>query len=284
MLPSVPGRLMAVVLLLVALLACAAPSQPTGAGQQATPPPSPEAQPPAATAAVVRATAHAQLGTILTDGAGRTLYLFTRDERNKSNCTDRCAQIWSPLTTSGAPTAGDGAVGGLLGTITRPEGTTQVTYNGWPLYYYAQDAAPGEVKGQNVNNIWFAVSTYGGPVLTNATIRTTQHQLGTILADASGRTLYLFTRDEPNRSNCVDRCAQIWPPVITVGAPNAGEGANAGLLGTTTRADGYMQVTYNGKPLYYYAQDEKPGDAKGQNVNNIWFVVSAAGEAITTTP
>jgi predicted lipoprotein with Yx(FWY)xxD motif len=287
MLPSTPWRLITALVVVIVVLACAAPAQPTGAppgAQQVTPSPSPQTPQPAATQAVVRAVAHSQLGTILVDGNGQTLYLFTRDERNRSNCTDRCAQIWPPLTTTGAPTAGDGAVSGLLGTITRPEGTMQVTYNGWPLYRYSQDTAAGDVKGQNVNNIWFVVSTYGGPILTNATIRTSQHQLGTLLTDASGRVLYLFTRDEPNRSNCVDRCAQLWPPVITVGAPSAGEGANAGLLGTITRAEGYTQVTYNGKPLYYYAQDEKPGDARGQNFNNVWFVVSATGEAIMTAP
>jgi predicted lipoprotein with Yx(FWY)xxD motif len=71
--------------------------------------------------------------------------------------------------------------------------------------------------------------------------------------------------------------------VRTVGAPAAGEGATAGLLGTITRQDGSTQVTYGGKPLYYFANDEKPGDTKGQNVGGNWFVLSAAGEAIRTT-
>jgi predicted lipoprotein with Yx(FWY)xxD motif len=104
------------------------------------------------------------------------------------------------------------------------------------------------------------------------------------LTDNSGRSLYLFTRDEGGNSACSDNCARNWPPVRTIGAPAAGEGATASLLGTITRPDGSAQVTYGGKPLYYFATDEKPGDTKGQNVANAWYVVSASGEAIRTTP
>ena len=108
--------------------------------------------------------------------------------------------------------------------------------------------------------------------------------LGNILSDGEGRTLYLFTRDERNKSNCSGACLQRWPALLTVGDPKAGEGLDARLLGATKRDDGATQVTYNSWPLYYFAADDKPGDTKGQNVGGIWFVLSAAGRAVGLAP
>jgi predicted lipoprotein with Yx(FWY)xxD motif/plastocyanin len=104
--------------------------------------------------------------------------------------------------------------------------------------------------------------------------------LGSFLADDQGRSLYLYTKDTPNTSNCYDKCEQAWPPLFTQGAPTAGAGADAALLGTTTRKDGSVQATYNGWPLYYFVKDQKPGDVTGQNVGTVWFVVSAKGDKI----
>lgn len=220
-------------------------------------------------------------GLILTDGAGRTLYLYTRDTRNTSNCYDACAVRWPPLLTSGTPVAGSGAMSQIIGTIQRRDGSTQAAYNGWPLYYYQEDAAPGDVKGQNVGGVWFVVSDDGGPRMNRAPVNLSgATEFGRVLVDSSGRTLYLYTRDEPNKSNCSGGCARTWPPLLSVGTAQAGEGVNAGLLGLTTREDGSTQVTYNGWPLYYYAPDEKPGDLKGQNVGGVWYVINAAGRDV----
>ncbi|MBI2872458.1 MAG: hypothetical protein HYY00_04620 [Chloroflexi bacterium] len=249
----------------------------------ATPTPTPTSPPPTPTPpkAEVKLSEHPELGSILTDFSGRTLYLFTRDERNKSNCSGNCAVTWPPLLSTGTPAIGEGLEGGRLGTAARGDGSMQATYNGWPLYYYAADGKPGDVTGQDVGKAWFVVSTYGGPVQTGAAVNTAQHpELGTILTDASRRTLYLFTRDEPNKSNCSGNCALDWPPLLTVGDPTVGGTASATFLGTITRADGSTQVTYNGWPLYYYAPDARPGDTTGQNVGTVWFVVSATGEAV----
>jgi predicted lipoprotein with Yx(FWY)xxD motif len=86
----------------------------------------------------VRATLSDSFGPILVDGDGRSIYLFTSDTQNgdSSACTEECATQWEPLLAQGEPTAGAGALQKLLGTITREDGTSQVTYNGWPLYYY----------------------------------------------------------------------------------------------------------------------------------------------------
>ena len=95
-------------------------------------------------------------------------------------------------------------------------------------------------------------------------------------------TLYLFTKDTPNTTVCYEKCAVAWPPLLTTGDPVAGEGVDAALLGTTARTDGTVQVTYNGWPLYYYEKDKAPGDVVGQNVGDVWFVISPAGEMINT--
>ena len=93
-------------------------------------------------------------------------------------------------------------------------------------------------------------------------------------------TLYLFTTDKPNTSNCYGKCASFWPPLLTNGAPAAASGLDASKLGTTNRTDGTVQVTYNGWPLYYFAKDKQPGDVAGQKVQGTWFVVSSSGDAI----
>jgi len=106
--------------------------------------------------------------------------------------------------------------------------------------------------------------------------------LGSFLVDGKGMTLYLFTKDTPNTTVCYDKCATAWPPLLTTGSPVAGEGVDASLLGTTTRTDGTVQVTYNGWPLYYYEKDKAAGDVVGQDVGGVWYVVSAAGDKVTT--
>ncbi|MCS7207850.1 MAG: hypothetical protein NZ951_07990 [Dehalococcoidia bacterium] len=116
-------------------------------------------------------------------------------------------------------------------------------------------------------------------------MRTSLHpQLGRILTDAQGRTLYLFTNDRPNTSTCVDACARAWPPLLTTAPPVAGEGLNPALLGTTRRPEGTLQVTYHGWPLYYYAADTAPGEARGQGVGDVWFVLSPAGQPLGARP
>ena len=93
---------------------------------------------------------------------------------------------------------------------------------------------------------------------------------------SKGMTLYLYTKDTPNTSNCFAACDRL-PPLLTAEAPVAGSGVTAGMLGTTKRTDGTTQVTYNGWPLYYWKNDKAPGDTTGENVQNVWFVITPAG-------
>lgn len=122
-----------------------------------------------ASAGAVVAVRKTSLGTILVDRTGRTLYLFRKDKRDSgaSACRGACAGVWPPLTTSGAPTAGIGARSGLLGTLTRKDGSKQVTYDGWPLYRYAGDVKPGQTRGEGLRQFgarWYAVSPAGTQV------------------------------------------------------------------------------------------------------------------------
>ena len=102
-----------------------------------------------------------KLGSLLVDVDGRTLYLFTNDGPNVSNCTGGCAGQWPPLITMGDPIVGDGLFMDRVGSITRQDGTTQATYNGWPLYYFVGDGQPGDINGQNLGQVWFAVTPEG---------------------------------------------------------------------------------------------------------------------------
>jgi predicted lipoprotein with Yx(FWY)xxD motif len=107
--------------------------------------------------------------------------------------------------------------------------------------------------------------------------------LGTILVDAGGRTLYRFTRDQPDASACAGACATAWPPLLVEGEPAAPAGL-PGALGAVDRPDGGRQLTYNHQPLYYYGGDTQPTDANGQGVGGVWFVVApdaGAGPAPT---
>jgi predicted lipoprotein with Yx(FWY)xxD motif len=122
------------------------------------------------------------------------------------------------------------------------------------------------------------------PAVTGTEIQVGSSRLGQILVDSNGRTLYLFVADSGATSNCNSAaCVQYWPPVLTAGAPTAGAGANAALLGTTQRKDGRTQVTYGGHPLYYFITDKKPGDVTGQGIDGFggpWYVVSPSGRQI----
>ena len=117
-----------------------------------------------------------------------------------------------------------------------------------------------------------------------ATVSTASSSLGSILVDGSGRTLYLFQKDQPNQSACSGACVSAWPVDQSSGTPKAGSGVQASLLGTIKRADGTTQVTYNKHPLYYYSGDSGAGQQNGQGLNAfgaLWYVVAPSGGAVT---
>jgi predicted lipoprotein with Yx(FWY)xxD motif len=156
----------AVIMAALALTACAS-GKPKSA---ATPPSGATTSASTNAAAGSGATVSAKtgaLGTYLTDASGRTLYSFATDTSGTSTCSGSCAQFWPPFTSTGMPKATGQAQSGMLGTTTRPDGTTQVTYDGHPLYHFKLDAAAGDTKGQGQNafgGLWWVVAPAGTPI------------------------------------------------------------------------------------------------------------------------
>jgi predicted lipoprotein with Yx(FWY)xxD motif len=123
-----------------------------------------------------------------------------------------------------------------------------------------------------------AAPTTAAQAADGTTVAVASSGLGDILVDADGRTLYAFTKDKGDQSACSGGCADNWPALT--GTATAGSGAQASLLSTAMQANGDNQVTYGGRPLYYFAGDAKPGDTNGQGVGNVWFAVTADGELV----
>jgi predicted lipoprotein with Yx(FWY)xxD motif len=137
------------------------------------------------------------------------------------------------------------------------------------------------------NNEPSGTAAPGGPTTTAAqnaggtTVAVASSKLGNILVDGDGRTLYAFTKDKGDQSSCSGKCATSWPALT--GTASAGTGVQASLLSTSVQANGDSQVTYGGKPLYYFAGDAKRGDINGQGVGNVWFALTADGQLVKKT-
>ena len=281
---------------LIAIYACAPTPTPVPPTAVPTNPPPPTAVPataaPAATTAsttggkpvALQLVKNDTLGTFLADGDGNTLYMYTKDTKGTSNCYDNCAKAWPPLIAADKPTLQTGVMDSLIATTQRKDGSAQVTYNGWPLYYYAKDTKPGDTVGQAVGKVWWVLSAEGN-VVRPAIVNVGQNdKLGKFLVDGDGFSLYMFTKDTKDTSNCYEKCEVAWPPLLQLGAPTAGTGVDASKFGTTARKDGTTQVTYNGMPLYYYDKDKAAGDVVGQAVGKVWWVVAPDGTTVQTAP
>jgi predicted lipoprotein with Yx(FWY)xxD motif len=126
-----------------------------------------------------------------------------------------------------------------------------------------------------------------GAVGASATVTVASTGVGQVLVDSQHRTLYHFAADAGTRSACTGACATAWPPLLAKGTPTVGGAASAALVGTAKRSDGGRQVTYNGHPLYLFAQDTQAGQTTGQGLTAFgapWYVLSPAGTQITTQP
>jgi predicted lipoprotein with Yx(FWY)xxD motif len=152
----------AVFAVLAATLAACGSSSPSGSGGAAAT--SAATSGPGSSAAVMLKSANTSLGTVLTDARGFTLYWFAIDTPASSKCTGSCTTYWPPVT--GTPQAASGvSLPGRLGTITRPDGSVQATYNGHPLYTYSGDKSPGQTNGNKVNGsggLWYAMTVTAG--------------------------------------------------------------------------------------------------------------------------
>jgi predicted lipoprotein with Yx(FWY)xxD motif len=152
--------------------ACSSAANSTAAAPAAPATGSPAAASPAggsaaASGGTVITTAKSSAGTVLTNGSGKAVYLWVKDTGAMSNCNGACAGAWPPVTTTGAATATGGAKASDIGTITRSDGTKQVTYDGHPLYYFSGDSGPGMASGQGSDAFgakWWLVTPAGSDV------------------------------------------------------------------------------------------------------------------------
>lgn len=130
------------------------------------------------------------MGSYLTDGSGKTVYLFAKDKGHTSTCSGSCATYWPPVTTNGSPKGAGQVHSGELATSKRSDGSSQVTYNGHPLYYYIQDKSAGDTKGQGLNlsgGLWWLVSPSGSALTkTGPMAQHTPSKAGSTSSGGSG--------------------------------------------------------------------------------------------------
>ncbi|RSK35334.1 hypothetical protein [Hymenobacter metallilatus] len=227
----------------------------------------------------IRLATSATLGNFLTDKAGNTLYYFTRDVDGQNVCTGGCAAVW-PIFYEADVQVGNGLQASDFKTQLTAGGQPQTTYKGWPLYYYAPAVngqnvreASGQTTGNGIGSVWYVVNPgYSVMVATKAVTdkSTSQATTKSFLIDGKGRTLYFFRKDDLNPNtlptNCTGSCEAAWPPFTTAGRqfPTLLKASDFGTITRTTAGGGgpygdgtasTAQLTYKGKPLYYYTAD-----------------------------
>ena len=236
--------------------------------------PVPTAPPVTAAPADTIKVADSSLGKILTDANGMTLYYFVNDVPGSgaSACTgvQNCSTTW-PAFSVDTVTVSPPLDPADFASITRADGQKQTTWYGWPLYRFLKDTRPGDVNGENVLKKWYVIKEPEYTVMVAST-----PALGTFLTDTSGKTLYYFSKDTTGTSACTGTCLANWPAFYasSVVAPSL---LKASDFGTVTRADGTMQSSYMGRPLYYFGGDSGPGMTKGEGVINSWAVANISG-------
>jgi len=264
-----------------------------GSGDDA-PPPAPEPEQPFIPQQVrtPNNTTETAIGTVYV-AAHRNLTLYTfEDDRNDadgdgfgdSDCNGECAVNWPPLIADqNSVPDGDFTI------ITRDDGQDrQWAYRGLPLYYFVNDAAEGDVLGEGLGGVWFVArpdpfttaevdSSAQGTVFVGSGSVLNVNRSGGLSddrEDREGMTLYVFVNDTLDTdgdgvgdSDCNDDCAIAWPPLYADGGATA-----TGDFSIITRDDGSRQWAMNDMPLYFFFQDEVPGDTTGEGAGDVWFV------------
>ena len=220
-----------------------------------------------------------QLGSILTDVNGKTLYFFSNDANGQSACSGGCATTW-PLFYVDAPNLPTGLASADFGSITRADGKPQTTYKGWPLYYYSKDSAAGDIKGEAFGGKWFTAKPDYTVMLafTQLIGNDTKHYTSKYvegdestgyLTDAYGHTLYSFKNDKfnANKYTKADFSNNGTWPIDSLGAvqtvPSLFNAADFNKINVF----GKNQITFRGWPLYYFGPDSsKRGSTKGVSV------------------
>ncbi|UYQ65934.1 SCO0930 family lipoprotein [Streptomyces peucetius] len=241
-----------------------------------------------------------ELGKVVADSAGLTLYRFDKDTANppKSNCEGDCAKTW-PVVAAGGASAAPGVDPSLIGEVTRADGTKQLTIDGWPMYRYAKDTKAGDVKGQGIGGTWYAAAPDGKKAapgadgaaggdegaaepadLAGLSVRK-DPKLGEIVVDKNGMTVYRFMKDSawPMKTACTGDCLEKWPVVAPVDKNDTVGILKKGFV-TFDRPDGIVQQTIDCWPIYTFKGDAEPGDTNGQGVGGTWYAVSPEGKPV----
>ncbi len=249
----------------------------------------------AAVIANIKITNNSKYGMILTDGNGRSLYSFAKDTTT-ATCNGSCANIWPAFYTD-TLTVGPGLDKSDFGTITRSDSTKQITYKGWPLYYYSGDSAPGDVNGEGLFGLWFvAKPNYTIMLMNNQLVGGNgidyngNYQPGTgsvqYFVDSYGRTLYYFTKDSYDKNTFTNPSfsdSTLWKIYqdSVQAFPIGIDSTNFG----TINVYGKTQLTYKGWPLYEFAADSmQRGSTKGVSFPSpgIWPVAQASIKSAVT--
>ncbi|MCT9090325.1 SCO0930 family lipoprotein [Streptomyces sp. ASQP_92] len=238
-----------------------------------------------------------ELGKVVTDSAGFTLYRFDKDTASppKTNCEGDCAKAWPAVPADGVSAAA-GTDASKLGSVTRADGSKQLTIGGWPMYRYAKDTNPGDTNGQNVGGTWHAAAPDGKKAQAQAQAEAPAQaaagampglsvrkdaKLGDIIVDARGMTVYRFKKDSawPMKSACTGACLEKWPVVAPVEKNDTKGIALKGFV-TFDRPDGVKQQSITCWPVYTFTGDSKPGDTNGQGAGGTWYAVSPEGKLV----
>jgi len=226
---------------------------------------------PSPTNALVPTAGNSAIGNVFTAGDDNlTLYTLVSTAPKEFNCDTSCEAQWPPLLTDVTTTG----ISGQFDVLTREDGNNQWALLDYPLYYFAGDAAAGDVSGDGVGDVWFVarpipvdsadnngeeISVVSGSTSDGADAR----------VEKDGFTLYFFANDTDGASTCNDGCATVWPPLY----------ADSGARGydrysVITRDDETRQWAYDGKALYLYQGDNAAGDTNGDGVNGTWSIAT----------
>lgn len=218
------------------------------------------------------------------DGMGRTLYTFINDSEDYNAFTA------SDFSNNGVWPIYYTDLGSVPSTVNKDDfgsimvyGELQLTYKGWPLYYYGDDTERGDNKGISFPSpgVWPIANTEttSAPAYSGETVKLFENEtFGSILTDYRGRTLYFFTKDTDMTNHCTGGCESVWPVFYEEEIRLAeGSSLNAADFGEITLTGGSKQTTYKGWPLYYYSPTsdgvvETAGETGGDGVNNVWYV------------
>lgn len=235
----------------------------------------------------VRLAADAALGSVLVDGNGNSLYFFSKDTKDNSECANGCLDAW-PVFYNENITVGTGLDSDDFGTITRTDGAMQTTYRGWPLYYFANDAVPGDTNGDGVGGVWFIAKPDYSVMYANAQLvgndgnnyledYTVGDGSTSYIVSFAGRTMYTFANDTNGVNNFTAADFSnngVWP-IVEISIDEIPSILNNGDFGVID-VFGRTQLTYKGWPLYYFGGDTLRGDNKGVSVPNpgVWPIAN----------